>query len=131
MTWGFNVDHPKYYPGFKILESHFCDDISRRVETQPVSETQTEIVVQLRGLFGQSTPDPVDILVTNWTHNPLSYGSYSWWPMNYTEEQWEAMKRPEGRLFFVGEHTSDNYGFVHAALATGEQAAEAVYNVLK
>lgn len=131
MTWGINLDHPKLLPGSKTLEFHFAGHIARRVETQPVSETQAEIMVKLRAMFGQSTPDPLHIFVTNWTHNPLTYGSYSWWPMNYTGEQWEAMKRPEGRLFFAGEHTSDNYGFLHAALDSGEEAAKAVYKVLK
>lgn len=131
LTWAINLDHPKFFPGSKILEIHFASKIARRVETQLVSKTQAEIMVKLRAMFGQSIPDPINILVTNWTHNPLTYGSYSWWPMNYTGEQWEAMRRPEGRLFFAGEHTYDNYGFLHAALQSGEETAKAVYEVLK
>ena len=31
-------------------------------------------------------------------------------------------------LFFAGEHTSYNYGFVHSAYETGKEVARQIYN---
>jgi hypothetical protein len=70
-------------------------------------------------------------MVTDWTTNPLTYGSYSDWPIGYTEDSHSAMKEPAGNLYFAGEHMNPNwFGFVHGAhdsgIEVGNQVVKAV-----
>mmetsp|Transcript_24836 Transcript_24836/g.41184 ORF Transcript_24836/g.41184 Transcript_24836/m.41184 type:complete len:288 (+) Transcript_24836:1-864(+) len=126
LTWGINLDHPKYLPGSKILSFHMASDVARRIESQHAEVTQVQIMKELRFLFGEDIPDPLAIKTSDWLHFPLTFGSYSWWPIGFTEIEWMAMRRPEGRLFFAGEHTNSNYGFAHYAHISGKDAAKAI-----
>merc|ERR1712087_332246 len=61
LTWGINLDHPKYLPGSKILSFHMASDVARLIESQPAEVTQVQIMKELRFLFGEDIPDPVAI----------------------------------------------------------------------
>ena len=130
-TWALNLDHPKYLPGSKMLTFHFVGDFARKIETQDISTTQAEAMKNLRNLFGNSIPHPVAIHVTNWSHNPFSYGSYSSFPMGYTHRLWEDMRKREGQLFFAGEHTVSDLliGLAHGAFKSGEEIANKIISL--
>jgi len=130
MTWGLNLDHPKYLPGSKMLSFHFAGEMAARFESQPHTLTQTEVMVQLRKLYGPCIPEPNILWISNWTNDPLAYGSYSTWPLGYEGEAWLSMKSDAGRLSFAGEHTADNYGFVHSALDSGTEAAAKILEAI-
>eukprot|EP00404_Azadinium_spinosum_P025568 CAMPEP_0180678054 /NCGR_PEP_ID=MMETSP1037_2-20121125/68179_1 /TAXON_ID=632150 /ORGANISM="Azadinium spinosum, Strain 3D9" /LENGTH=274 /DNA_ID=CAMNT_0022707675 /DNA_START=111 /DNA_END=933 /DNA_ORIENTATION=+ len=126
MTWALNLDHPKYAPGSKILSYHFVDDFAKQVESQPVEVTKAHIMKSLRQQFGSTIEEPLKILVTNWTHNPLTFGSYSNWPIGYTTPEWEEMVKNEGHLYFAGEHVDELFGYVHGALNSGQSVASSI-----
>ena len=104
------------------------------METQPVKSTRNEIMKHLRSMFpDQKVPDPINIHVTDWTSNPFSYGSYSAISLG-TTGLWnlgKAMRKSEKNLYFAGEHTANNFGFVHSAFDTGTSTAKTLIKRLR
>ena len=131
MAWGLNLNHEKYFPGSKMFTFHCMGDAAKRVASQPETDTLKEVNKIMRKLFGAKATRATKIHVTNWTHNPSSYGSWSAMPYGYGKKQWELMRKNEERLFFAGEHTSSNCGFVHAASIEGWVAARDVIKEIK
>ena len=82
----------------------------------------------LRRLFADA-PEPVAYRYTRWLTDPWAAGSYSYPAVGSLPEDRTLYARPLGqRVFFAGEATEhDDYGTVHAALRSGERAAEAVF----
>lgn len=66
---------------------------------------------------------------TNWSKDPYSHGSYSYLAKGSWRRDYVTLGRPVGdRLFFAGEATHPSYNStVHAALESGQIAAEAVF----
>ena len=97
------------------------------MESQDIHETKSEIMKIFRRAYSDTISDPIDVHVTNWTHNPLSYGSYSATQLGFTSEMWDLLRENFGRIYFAGEHTSENFsGFVHGAYDEGQRIANAV-----
>jgi monoamine oxidase len=46
------------------------------------------------------------------------------------QRYYKALVEPQGRLIFAGEHTADDFGFMNAAVETGERAATQVAELL-
>ena len=123
VTWGLNLNHPKYFPGSNMIAFHFVGDIAVRLESQDIKKTELELMTELRKL-NNSIPDPLRIHVTNWTNNPFTYGSYSTCPIGFTKDNWEEISKNEGRLYFAGEHTSKTGGAsVDGAFTSGQNVA--------
>ena len=122
-----NLDHSKHFPGSNMIATFFHGDDAIKVESQDIHETKSEIMKIFRRAYSDNIPDPIDIHVTNWTHNPLSYGSYSATQLGFTSEMWDLLRENFGRIYFAGEHTSENFsGFVHGAYDEGQRIANTV-----
>ena len=104
-------------------------DLAQRVQSQPVHVTTAEVYAELARVFPRAVP-PLAVHVTNWSHDPLSYGSYSTLPFGFFPADKEALVRAEGPLLFAGEHCHENHGYVHAALDSGTDAAWVVLDTL-
>jgi polyamine oxidase len=78
----------------------------------------------LRKMFG-SVPDPDETLVTDWTGDPLAFGSYSYIPIGATVDDMRRLAEPvSDRLQLAGEATvTESYGTVEAAFGSGLRAA--------
>ncbi|KAF3775669.1 Polyamine oxidase [Nymphaea thermarum] len=106
----------KQYPGSNILFVTVTDDEARRIERQSNNVTKEEAMEVLRKIFGPEIPDALDIFVPRWGMDRLQRGSYSNWPIGVTDDDFNKLKAPVGRIYFTGEYTSlDNNGYVHGA----------------
>ncbi len=65
-----------------------------------------------------------------WRRNPWSLGSYSFYPPGYQTTLLGIEKQPEGNIFFAGEHTWSQAGYLNAGVASGERAALQVMSSL-
>ncbi|XP_033646178.1 polyamine oxidase 7-like [Asterias rubens] len=119
----FNFQAEGYDPdGTPTLLDTLTGDESRRVEAQPVSQTKAEIEQVLRNMYGDSIPDIEDILISGWTSNPLTMGSYSTWPTELSRQCTDALEGRVDRVFFGGEATSAvHYGYVEGGLDSGKR----------
>lgn len=61
-----------------------------------------------------------------WQFNPWSYGSYSTYQPGYQTTVLGIERVPEGNVFFAGEHTASQNGFLNSGVQTGQRAAREV-----
>lgn len=123
----------KQYPGSNVLLVTVTDDESRRIEQQPDNQTMAEAVAVLRKMFpGADVPDATKILVPRWWSNKFYKGSFSNWPIGVNRYEYDLIRAPVGRVYFTGEHTSENYnGYVHGAYLAGIDSADVLINCAK
>ncbi|KAJ7949215.1 putative Polyamine oxidase [Quillaja saponaria] len=108
------------YPGSNILVVTLTNGESKRVEAQSDEETLKEAMGVLRDMFGPNIPNANDILVPRWWNNRFQRGSYSNYPIISNNKVVHNIKAPVGRIFFTGEHTSENFnGYVHGGYLAG------------
>lgn len=120
------------YPGSNGLLVTVTDDESRRIEQQPDAETKAEIMEVLRDMFGKKIPEATDILVPRWWSDRFYKGTFSNWPIGVTRYEYDQIRAPVGRVYFTGEHTSENYnGYVHGAYLAGIDSANILINCVK
>jgi monoamine oxidase len=66
-------------------------------------------------------------LMSTWYLNPYSFGSYSYWPTNYTQHfaGYEGVR--QGNVHFAGEHCSVNFqGYMEGGAEEGQRAADEI-----
>jgi monoamine oxidase len=77
----------------------------------------------LRSAFPNAEP-PIFATTSAWEDDPFSLGSYSFTPVGASLDMYEDLARPQGRLYFAGEHTSRDYpATTHGAYLSGQRAA--------
>jgi polyamine oxidase len=83
----------------------------------------------LRSIFPGKVPEPVAFRFTRWLTDPWALGSYSYPAVGSHLDDRRIYARPVAdRVMLAGEGTEDgSYGTVHAALQSGERAAETVF----
>ena len=116
--------------GLPILLSFTNGAIAARLDrTASDAEVQEVAMASLRAMFGPDIPAPEAMLFPRWLSDPWSRGGYSYPGVGSAVEDRPLHARPLGhRVYFAGEATEPvEYGTVHAALWSGEQAAEAIF----
>ena len=93
-----------------------------RVERDVIDEA-----VEAAGTRG-ALPAPTAAIITRWHQDPFARGSYSYLPLDFDPGDRSALRAEiDGRVFFAGEATSDDYaGTVHGALLEGRAAADRI-----
>ena len=73
-----------------------------------------------------------DVYIPKWNSNELYKGTFSNWPVDLSNKEFEIMKKPINNLYFAGEHTSEKYnGYVHGAYISGIDVADKIINKIK
>ena len=100
-------------------------DYGLTTESMSDEEVIDAIMVHLRNMYGQTTPDPTEMLRTKWSENEFTYGSYSFVAFGGSSEAYNTLAESvDDRLYFAGEHTSFKYrSTVHGAYNSGVDAA--------
>ncbi|CAK7328940.1 unnamed protein product [Dovyalis caffra] len=107
-------------PGSNILFVTVTDEEAKRIEQQPDIKIQEEIMDVLKKMFGNNIPQPEDILIPRWWSNRFFKGSFSNWPIGYSQRRHMQLKEPVGPIYFSGEHTYSRYlGYADAAYFAG------------
>ncbi|XP_069803318.1 L-amino-acid oxidase-like [Dendropsophus ebraccatus] len=66
-------------------------------------------------------------VVKKWSLDPYTMGAFAFFtPYQYGDIN-EALNKPEGRIYFAGEHTSLPHGWIDTAIKTGLKAAKSVH----
>jgi len=127
-TW---VNHESE-TGLPILLSFSNGQTAAHLDrTASDAEVQEVAMGSLRAMFGSDIPAPEAMLYPRWLSDPWSRGGYSYPGVGSDPEDRAVHARPLGRrVYFAGEATEPvEYGTVHAALWSAEQAAEAIFRV--
>ena len=118
----------KFLPTSYSLMTFAFGDYATVTETMSDSEIISEVMAQLKTIYGNSIPNPTNMLRTKWGQNINTFGAYSFAPNGTTSADFETMaKEISNRLFFAGEHTIRDYrGTVHGAYLSGIREAEKI-----
>ena len=102
---------------------------ARSLETENDAQIVSEVMGVLKKIYGNTTvPDPQHSVITRWSNEPFSEGSYSYIPVNGSLDDFDKLAKPiNDKLFFAGEATNKYYyGTVHSAYISGYRAAEEI-----
>jgi len=122
------TEYVNFYPFVKepILLCFNSGKYAREVEALSDQETVAKMMQTLRGVFGKGIPEPSDALITRWSKDPYTFGSYSYMSVGSTPDDVVALAESiDDVVFFAGEATNEDYaGSVHGAILAGRRAAE-------
>lgn len=114
-----------------ILVVIYTGSEALRLETLSDTEATQDALAGIRPVLGAAPPPLKSSRVTRWKSQAFSRGSYSFSAVGTLSTDFDTMARPEGRLFFAGEHTHGTYrGTVHGAYLSGQRAAREVIATL-
>ena len=124
------LDYNEFY-GAPVLALLFSGDFGRSVQQMGEAEIRARLIQILHELYGQSAPEPQEVIVTDWGTNPFTRGDYSFVQVGASVTDFDRLAEPEfGRLLFAGEATSSTrYGFADGALSTGVREAKRLLGV--
>lgn len=110
--------------GSPVLCAYICGDDVRRFTNR--ADSVRYALAELERLV----PSAKGRFVRGWTHDwvsePFSHGAFSHGPPGYALTYRRHLGKPEGRIYFAGEHTALWYGFVEGALESAERVVDEV-----
>ncbi|XP_077106293.1 L-amino-acid oxidase [Ranitomeya variabilis] len=68
-------------------------------------------------------------VVKKWSLDPYSMGAFAYFTPYQFGDMYEDLSKPEGRIFFAGEHTSFPHGWIDSAIQSGLNAAWDVHKL--
>jgi monoamine oxidase len=118
----------KFLPTSNGLMTFAFGDYATVTETMSDAEIISEVMAQLKTIYGNSIPTPTNMLRTKWGQNINTFGAYSFAPNGTTSTDFDTMaKEISNKLFFAGEHTIRDYrGTVHGAYLSGIREADKI-----
>ncbi|XP_053308071.1 L-amino-acid oxidase [Spea bombifrons] len=67
------------------------------------------------------------VLVKKWSLDPYSMGGFAYFTPYQFGDLYDALSKPEGRIFFGGEHASIPHGWIDTAIKSGLKAAREIH----
>jgi monoamine oxidase len=120
----------KFAPANALMTFAF-GDYADVTETMSDPQIISEIMSHLKNIYGNSIPNPSNMLRTKWRQNINSFGAYSFAANNTTSDDFDILAQSvNNKVFFAGEHTSRDYrGTVHGAYLSGIREAEKIFKL--
>lgn len=101
--------------------------------TESMTDNQiiNEIMLNLKGIYGNNIPNPTNFLRTKWGQNINSFGAYSYPTNGSTSADFDILAyEVNNKVFFAGEHTEREYrGTVHGAYLSGIREADKIIDL--
>lgn len=116
------------FSGQPILLGFMSGDEAVALEQQSDKATVEAAMAVLSNMFGADIPSPNQHVITRWSQDPHSFGSYSFIPKGADSDMRVDLAAPvEGKIYFAGEAThSDFPSTVHGAYLSGEREAQRI-----
>lgn len=127
-----NLNAPGYFNGSETGYIFFVtqtEDEAIRVSNMDKEDVKAEVLHKLREMYGDDVPEPLDMTLPLWNHNPLFRGSFSNWPIGFSDQHHWNLRQPvdDGRLMFTGEACSyESFGFVQGAWSEGRKSGHLI-----
>ncbi|WQF77685.1 Putative amine oxidase, SWIRM domain, Homeobox-like domain superfamily [Colletotrichum destructivum] len=117
--------------GLPCLVALMAGDAGFDTEHNSNDNLIAEATEVLRSVFGPAVPYPAESVITRWASDKFARGSYSSAGPDMQPDDYDAMSRPIGNLFFAGEHTIGTHpATVHGAYLSGLRAASEVVDCM-
>lgn len=120
----------KFTPANALMTFAF-GDYATVTEGMSDADIINEIMQHLKVIYGNSIPNPTNMLRTKWGQNINTFGAYSYATNGTTSADFDTLaKSVNNKLFFAGEHTSRDYrGTVHGAYLSGVREADKIIDL--
>lgn len=121
----------KKFSSVNALMTFAFGDYATVTENMSDSDVINEVMLHLKTIYGNNTPNPTNLLRTKWRQNVNSYGAYSYATNGTTTADFDTLaKAIDNKLFFAGEHTIKDYrGTVHGAYLSGIREADRIIDL--
>lgn len=129
--FNYFVNIKKVNPSVNALMTFAYSDYARQTETMTDAQIIDEIMIHLRDIYGNSIPNPTNILRTKWNTNENSFGAYSYTSVGTEMKHFDDLAEEiNDKLFFGGEHTeADYFSTAHGAYLSGIREADKIINL--
>jgi len=107
-----------------LLASYTWGEQARRLAGLSPRE-RTQVILDAVGSFHPELHEPGMVQRTatwSWDRHPLSQGAFAFFLPGQHEDLYANIIRPEGRLFFSGEHASLNHSWMQGAFESALRA---------
>ena len=111
------------------IHVHVTEDLALRVQKQDKETTTNEIMAILRQIYkGKVIQDPISIEISDWSFDPLFYGSYETYGPGVPRDIFKTLSKPvNNRLYLAGSALNDShFGYVHGAYGSGVCVAKQI-----
>eukprot|EP01060_Flectonema_neradi_P037932 TRINITY_DN779_c0_g3_i2.p1 TRINITY_DN779_c0_g3~~TRINITY_DN779_c0_g3_i2.p1 ORF type:complete len:497 (+),score=65.39 TRINITY_DN779_c0_g3_i2:77-1567(+) len=116
-----------FHPGSNVLILEVDVDHADWMNAQPKEVRLQSIMDNLRQIYGNDIPDPIDVKTANFVSSPLVGCGFSYWPPLASGDDNLAAGEciNKGKLCFISEYTSPlYYGNLHGAIDEGHKIAQ-------
>jgi hypothetical protein len=126
--FNYLMNMKKFLPTINGLMTFAYGDYATVTETMTDTQIISEVMAQLKTIYGNSIPNPTNMLRTKWGQNINTFGAYSFATNGTTSADFDTMATEiNNKLFFAGEHTERDYrGTVHGAYLSGIREADKI-----
>lgn len=126
--FNYLMNMKKFLPKTNGLMTFAYGDYATVTETMSDTQIISEVMAQLKTIYGNSIPNPTNMLRTKWGQNINTFGAYSFATNGTTSADFDTMAiEINNKLFFAGEHTERDYrASVHGAYLSGIREADKI-----
>lgn len=131
--FNYFVNLKKVNPNVNALMTFAYADYARHTETMTDAQIINEIMIHLRDVYGNSIPNPKNMLRTKWNSNENSFGAYSYTAVGTEMKHFDDLAEEiNDKVFFGGEHTeADYFSTAHGAYLSGIREANKIISLHK
>ena len=110
----------------KVIAAVFAGQQAKSIEKMEEDDLQNLVMNDLKGMFGENIPRPLEMEKTSWHTNRFSLGSYPHLKPGTTLSACDTIARPlNNKVFFAGDACSSKYmATAHGAYISGMTAAD-------
>jgi monoamine oxidase len=110
-----------------IIEAHIRGPESVAVSALPLEQQIALVTANMEKVFPGIGAYVEGGTSYSWHDDPWAGGGYPWWKPGQLSEWMPELAKPEGRVFFGGEHTSHLCRQMEGAVMSGYRAAREVH----
>ena len=128
-AWFMNLHAHPIHGGVPVIGSYFCGPKADWMEADRPLSLLRHLEV-LRRISPQLS-DPIEVDFSGWGLDRFARGAYSFPGLGSVATDRDELARPEGSLYFAGEHTTRTYATVHGAWSSGISAANDILSEMQ
>lgn len=130
--FNYFVNVKKFNQNMNALMTFAYADYGRKTETMTDAQVINEIMLNLKDIYGNSIPNPTNMLRTKWQTNENSFGAYSYTAVGTEMHHFDDLAAEiNNKVFFAGEHTEiDYFSTAHGAYLSGIREADKIIDLL-
>lgn len=130
--FNYFVNVKKFHPSVNALMTFAYADYARQTEAMTDAQVIDEIMTHLKDVYGNSIPNPTNMLRTKWQSNENAFGAYSYTAVGTEMQHFDDLAEEiNDKVFFAGEHTNiDYFSTAHGAYLSGIREADKIIALL-